>query len=119
MAYDPNYPYGNYNPYGNYQPTRQQPQLNTYAFVNGLEGAKNYPVPTNQSMLLMDSTQSVCYLKSVNALGQMVLKCFKLAEVSEADLTLPAQPTIEYATRADLESLTKRIEKLEPKKEGE
>lgn len=112
MAYDPNFPFG-YTPY--YQ--QQKAQTNTYAFVNGLEGAKTFVLPPNQSMLLMDSEQSVCYLKQTNALGQTSLKCFKLVETNEADLKVPAQAPVEYATKADIEALIKRVEKLEPKGE--
>lgn len=113
MPYDQ---YGNFiPPYNNYQQPKQ-PQ-NIYAFVSGLDGAKQYNIPANQSILLMDNAQPVCYLKQANALGQTSLKCFKLVEVSEADLTTPAQPSIEYATKSDLDALIKRIEKLEPKGE--
>ena len=116
MAYDPNYPFGSYGAYGNYQPR----QLNTYAFVNGIEGAKSYIVPVNQTMLLMDSEQPVCYMKQANGLGQSTLRYFKLQEVSEADIRNSVPPTtapIEYATKADIEGIVKRLEKLEPKGE--
>ena len=121
MPYDPYNPY-NYNPYPN--PARpQQPQVSTYAFVNGLDGAKNYPVLSNQSMLLMDSTQSVCYLKSVNALGQMSLKCFRLSDISESDLLTKKEEKVaqngDFATKEDIKAILERLEKLEPKKEGE
>ena len=112
MAYDPNFPFG-YTPYNQ----QRQAQTNTYAFVNGLDGAKNFYLPMNQSMLLMDSEQSACYLKQTNALGQSTLKCFKLVEVSEADLKAPTQPKVDYATKQDLEAIIKRLEKLEPKGE--
>ena len=74
MPYDQ---FGNFiPPYNNFnQPRQTQPQ-NTYAFVSGLEGAKQYNIPSNQSMLLMDNAQPVCYLKQANALGQTTLKCF-------------------------------------------
>ena len=110
MSYDP---YNPYNPYP-YNPPRP-PQQNTYAFVSGLEGAKQYPIPVNQSMLLMDNAQPVCYLKQANAMGQATLKCFKLVEVSESDLTTPAQPKVEYATKSDIEALNSRIDALIPK----
>ena len=116
MPYDQ---FGNFiPPYNNFsQPRQTQPQQNTYAFVSGLEGAKQYSIPANQSILLMDNAQPVCYLKQTNALGQTTLKCFKLVEVKETDLVTPAQPKVEYATKADLEVLNKRLEKLEPKGE--
>lgn len=78
--------FNNYNPYGNYgyqqpsynqyqQPTYQaqpQQQMNLYAFVDGIEGAKAYQVKANTTMLLMDSQQPICYKKSVNHLGQTI-----------------------------------------------
>ena len=114
MPYDQ---FGNFNPYNYGQPRQPQPQQNVYAFVSGLEGAKQYNIPANQSILLMDNAQPMCYLKQANALGQTSLKCFKLVEVKEADLVTPAQPTVEFATKSDLDAIIKRIEKLEPKGE--
>lgn len=109
-----------YDQFGNFIPPYnqpRQPQQNVYAFVSGLEGAKQYNIPANQSILLMDNAQPVCYLKQANALGQTSLKCFKLVEVNETDLSVPTKPAVEYATKSDLEALIKRIEKLEPKGE--
>lgn len=99
MPYDPNYGYvpQNYN----YQPQRQ----NTYAFVNGLEGAKNYQLFANQSIFLMDSEQQVCYLKSSNALGQSTLRCFKLVEIKEEEL-------IKKPVNQEVEDLRKEVELL-------
>lgn len=112
MPYDQ---FGNFiPPYNNFNQPRQQPQ-NTYAFVNGLDGAKQYNIPANQSILLMDNAQPVCYLKQANALGQTSLKCFKLVEVNENDLVTPTQPKTEYATKEDIKALNERIERLEPK----
>lgn len=116
MAYDPNFPFG-YTPYYQQQQLRQQAQSNTYAFVSGIDGAKNFPIPTNQSMLLMDSEQSVCYLKQVNALGQMTLKCFKLVEISESDIrNQNSVSSVEYATKNEFQDIVKRLEKLEGEK---
>lgn len=113
MAYDPNFPFG-YTPYYQQQQLRQQAQQNTYAFVSGLDGAKSFPLPTNQSMLLMDSEQSVCYLKQVNALGQMTLKCFKLVEINENDIkNQNVAQNVDYATKSDFQEVLKRLEKLE------
>ena len=127
MPYDQ---FGNFMPYGypsspqlNYPQRQNQPQpqtqQNIYAFVNGVEGAKSYQVPANQTVLLMDSEQPVCYMKTANALGQGTLRYFKLTEVSENDvrgLSNPTQPNIDYVTKTDLEAVIKRIEKLETPK---
>jgi hypothetical protein len=88
--------------------------------VNGLEGAKSYMVPANQTVLLMDSEQPVCYMKTANALGQGTLRYFKLTEVSEADVRTPitaVPPQGGYVTKEEFEALVKRIERLEPKGE--
>ena len=103
MSYDPNFPFG-YTPY--YQ--QKQAQTNTYAFVNGLEGAKNFPVMVNQSILLMDSEQQACYLKTSNALGQAKLRCFKLVEVKEEEL-------VKKTENKEVEELRKEVEELKKK----
>lgn len=123
MGYDPNYPYSGFYPYGNYPPRQA---TNTYAFVNGLEGAKSFIVQPNQTVLLMDSDQPVCYMKNANGIGQSSLRYFKLVEVSENDIRNLSNPTpanpnlnppVEYATKDDIKSIIARLEKLEPKKE--
>lgn len=79
MYYNGYYPYSsNYQTQQYQQPTYQaqqqvfQPQVNLYAFVDGIEGAKAYQVKANSTMLLMDSQQPICYKKSVNHLGQTI-----------------------------------------------
>lgn len=122
MPYNPNPyypPYGapNYN-YGQSFQQSQQPQTNTYAFVNGIEGAKSYPMGPNQTVMLMDSENPIAYMKTSNAMGQATLKYFKLVETSEQELRgKSAQPNVDYATKADLEALAKKVESLMPKGE--
>ena len=115
--------FGNYIPYNPYpqpQPAYQKPvQQNVYAFVNGLEGAKSYMVPANQTVLLMDSEQPVCYMKSANALGQGSLRYFKLTEVSEADIrqsaTKPVEQPISLDKNDEFVQLKQRVAELEKK----
>lgn len=131
-----NYPYGNiYQPYGvnqNYQNNygsqmqqpqmfqqqNQQPQMNQYAFVNGLEGAKSFQVPPNQTILLMDSDSPLCYMKSSNSVGQSTLRYFKLTEVSESELkgnNSQPQQSQDYVLKADFDILSKRLDELSKK----
>ena len=132
-----NNPYGNYNPYGyspfgnNYQPNnypqnnpqgypQSNQQLNQYAFVNGIEGAKSYQLQPNQSIMLMDSDNLVCYMKQTNSIGQATLRYFKLTEVSENDLKAPAQPQLDannYVLKSDFNELSKRLDNLYKKLE--
>lgn len=112
-----------YNPYQQYpypQPQYggfQQPQ-NTYAFVNGIEGAKSYPMQPNQTVMLMDSDNPLCYMKQSNAMGQSTIKCFRLVEVSEADLKSSDKPKADYVSKTDFDALCAKVEGL-LKKKGE
>lgn len=125
------YPYTNYpfNPYGmnygnqnNMQPQAQAAYNNTYAFVNGVEGAKSYLVQPNQTVMLMDAENPVCYMKSSNSLGQSVLRYFKLQEVDEAavrNLHSVSQPSTtqnteatKYALQSDLDALSIKMDNL-------
>ena len=100
------YGYGAYQGYGGYPGTSysQQPQqqVNMYAFVDGLEGAKAYQVKANSTMLLMDSQQPICYKKTVNHVGQTVeFLAFDLVPRVEKQ---PQQaPTQEYVTKEEFE----------------
>ena len=147
MPYNPYSPYPQ-NPYGQpmygfSQPNYQQPQVpqapqypqneNVYAFVNGVEGAKSYQVRPNQSVMLMDSEQPLCYMKSANAMGQATVRYFRLTEISEGDAKgagAPAAPAPDYVTKADFNALSRKVDELSrqyrkaapkeaPKSEGE
>ena len=117
-----NYPYGSpyQSPY--YHPNvtqnnqvNQQPQMNQYAFVNGIEGAKSFQLNSNQTILLMYSDSPVCYMKTSNGVGQSTLRYFKLTEVTEADLkaqSIPNDKSIEYVTKNEFKELSNRFEEL-------
>lgn len=111
-----------YNPYNPYQPYPQQPsygsyphQQNTYAFVNGIEGAKAYQVMPNQTVMLMDSDNPIAYMKQANAMGQTTIRYFKLVEISEEDLRGKPKEQAVYVTKADFDALAKKVESLMPK----
>lgn len=109
----PNYnPYGynNYNGY-NFNQYPQQPQSNQYAFVNGIEGAKSYQMQPNQTVLLMDSDASVCYMKQSNSIGQSTLRYFKLVETSEQELR-GVTPQTEYVLKSDFDTLNSKVNEL-------
>ena len=125
MAYNQNYGM----PYGapQYQQTYQPQQTNYYGIVNGVDGAKNYPVAFNQSMLLVDANKPVFYKKTSNGIGQTAIECFKLVPITEEEArgNVEEQPQVEFALKADLVALQKKIDALikqikkEPKIEGE
>lgn len=107
-------------PYYGFNPTNpsysQKPQINQYAFVNGIEGAKSYMMMPGNSMLLMDSDSSICYMKTCDTNGISSLRYFKLEEIDEAtvrELTQPAkQNQVDYATKDDFNNLNKKLDEL-------
>lgn len=131
MAYNPYSPYPA-NPYGQpmygfpqpnqYLPPnppqpqpQQQQQENLYAFVNGVEGAKSYQLRPNQSVMLMDSEQPLCYMKTANAMGQATLRYFRLTEIPEADargVSTPQKDSSAYVTKTEFEALAKKVDEL-------
>ena len=74
-----NYTYPNYTQYGN--------NNTNLIFVNGLEGARGYRIRPQQTMLLVDSTQSRIYLKSTDNLGIETMKTYSIAEVENKEET--------------------------------
>ena len=100
-------------PYG-YNQQNQQPQMNHYAFVNGLSGAKAYQVMPNQTMLLMDSDKPIVFMKTSDNLGKATLRYFNLQEVDETEILKQYQPKppIEYVSKQDFEVLNKRLDDL-------
>ena len=119
MPYNPN-PY--YQPYGapnyNYGQSFQQPQQqsNTYAFVNGIEGAKAYPMYPNQTVMLMDNDNPIAYMKQSNGMGQATIKYFRLVETTEAELKGSPKPSVEYVTKEEFLAFK---ESMKSKKEAE
>lgn len=111
------YPYGTPQ-YGGYQPAQNQ---QTYAFVNGIEGAKSYPMAPNQTVMLMDSDNPIAYMKQSNAMGQATIKYFKLIETNEAELKgqMSAKSDKEYVSRTDFDALSAKVEELLKKSKGE
>ena len=91
---------------------------NYYAFVNGLEGAKNYPIVANQSLMLMDAENPVCYMKTADLSGKPSLKCFKLVEIDEKELLKKTNPDNEEI-KTRLDSMSGRIDELYELLKGE
>ena len=120
MPFNPYPPYPPYPQPNYFQPQQsqpQQPQTNTYAFVNGVEGAKSYPVSPNQSVMLMDSDQPIAYMKTANGMGQATIKYFKLVETDEASARGKA-PNAEYVLKSDFDAFVKRFDAMMEKKDA-
>ena len=86
----------------------QNTQLNVFAYVNGLEGAKAFFVPPNGRVLLMDSDNPVFYMKTANAMGQTTIRPYRFEEIQDK----PA-PKVDYVKQSDLTVFDVRIKRLE------
>ena len=84
--------------------------------VNGLQGAKEHQVPANSTHWLMDSNDSVFYVKSADEFG--VSKQFKAYRFEEVDIapaveTPQAQiDTSKFIGRDEFEELKAKIDQL-------
>lgn len=130
MAY-PNYYYPtNYQPYA---PMMQQPQPmqqqapvqqvqpiqqvqddSGIKWVQGEAGAKAYPVAPNKSVLLMDSENSVMYIKSTDASGMpLPLRIFDYTERTAQNAhNAVAEPKTDTVTREEFERLKDDVLRL-------
>ena len=70
----PNIPNLNFN-------FQQQQPRNTITFVRGYEGACNYFIPPNSTVLLMDEAQAQFYIKSIDINGNTSIKIYRFEEV--------------------------------------
>ena len=104
--------YNEFNKPYDYNNYPQRPQLNHYAFVNGIEGAKSFQIAPNQTMLLMDSESPIIYMKTANGLGQSNLKYFKMTEISENEVRNFNNDNNPYALKTDLKVLENKFDEI-------
>lgn len=122
--------YGNYFPqnyfpqyYGNQQMPPQASQMASNAqqavgggiiWVQGENAAKAYPVASGQSVLLMDSEDSVMYIKSTDQSGMpQPLRIFDYKERTTAQNSPVSAPKVsnEYVSRKEFEAFREDVRK--------
>lgn len=69
-------------------------------YVNGIEDAKNRPLPQNSDYIFLDNDKAIIYQKIVDANGKFEMKVFDIVPHKDE----VAKPT-EYVTRADFNAL--------------
>lgn len=106
MIYPQYYP--QYYPQQNTAVPSQQPA--GIIWVQGETGAKSYLVAPNTTVALWDSEAQTIYLKSADASGLPTMRILDYT-IRETPQAAPHGMT-EYATKADLEELRKKIEEL-------
>lgn len=124
----PNY-YGNY--YSNYPQQQQypqpiqppmpqaQPQNQILAWVKDEKEAIDYPLPSGQSIFLMNQTDDYLYAKSVDQLGKVTFLKKRLVDESEQKENANMNAK-DYVLREEIEDLiTDKIQKEVEKKMSE
>lgn len=97
------------NPYWNSQ------RQNSYGFgqkvevvsVNGENDAYNYPIPPNSSILMLDSTKPIVWLKTTDALSYPTLNGYEIKPIQ----TAPIVPTDEKHNYTKLEERIANLER--------
>lgn len=89
---------------------QQTPQFdNRFVYIQGKEAAKAYPVAPEKTVLFLDDQNPYIYRKTTDKLGRTTeFKVFRLEEEVEP---IPEEHSI-YATKDDLNNLSKSIEEL-------
>lgn len=95
-------------------------------WVQGENAAKAYPVASGQSVLLMDSEDSIMYIKSTDQSGMpQPLRIFEYKEKTQGNNSPMAasKPSEEYVSRKEFEAfrsdVMKEIQGIRTEEEGE
>lgn len=97
------------NPYSSVQMSSSN---NGIIWVQGLAGAKAYPVAAGGSVLLMDSENECFYIKSTDASGMpMPLRTFKYEELSGMDISETTKD-VDMSKYVTFDELEKRLNKI-------
>lgn len=89
-----------YQPYPNPYQAYQQPQKQEVTRVNGKNGADMYQLPPNSSILMLDESAPIVWLKVTDGAGYATLSPYSIT---------PYQPE----APVDVHSLEERISRLE------
>lgn len=77
------------------------PQKNGIIWVQGIEGAKAYPLMPSSNAILMDQESDRFYIKTCDQVGMCNLRSFKYKEEIQA--------SNDYVTREELEEILRGI----------
>ena len=122
---NPNYYYQGYQPMMGQQmvpnnpvmvqpPVQNQQNNNSIIWCQGEAGAKAYPVAPNNSVLLMDSENSVMYIKSADGSGMpLPLRIFDYTErTAQTSHNAVSMPQTDVVTREEFERLREDVTRL-------
>lgn len=94
------------------QQQQNQVQNRGITWVQGEAGAKGFQLPPNSNAILLDSEDSVFYIKTTDNVGMATLRKFKFEEVtSNVSRSTVNQGSEAFVTRQEFESLKQDISK--------
>lgn len=126
MPYNPYFPnyYSNGTSYagqGQHMPLQQPTMSQNVAqmsnsgitWVQGESAAKSFPVGAGQSVLLMDSEDSVMYIKSTDQSGMpLPLRIFDYTERTQIDTTTSKNAANDYVSRSEFDAFKENVSKM-------
>lgn len=117
MAYNNGFPINYHQAY--FPQVQAQPQqVNSgIIWVQGEASAKSYPVAPNSSVPLWDSEANVIYIKSADMSGMPSLKVLDYTIRDNQAKSVEPIPSMEFATKKELDSLKGEINSLRSKLE--
>ena len=103
----PNQVQGQQNQFNTMQSQTPQMQDNRFVYIQGKEAANAYTVSPSTTVLFLDDQNPYAYRKTTDAMGKTIeFKVFRLEEEMEPE------PTSNFATKDDLNTLAGSIEEL-------
>lgn len=90
-----------YDPYNPYYPNYGHTYAPSQSLirVNGLEGAKAYPVSPNSTVALFDANEDIMYIKNADSSGFPSIRIFTFVE----QVAMPIVNDSDYITRKEFE----------------
>lgn len=94
------------------QPVSGQTMAQGIRWVQGEAGAKAYPVAPGESAFLMDSENSMAYLKTADQSGMPSMRYYSITEINPETTVKAAAPDVDYATLDDLNKLRDELKSV-------
>lgn len=116
MAYNNGFPMNYQQMYQPYIPQPQQ-QNTSIIWVQGEQAARSYLISPNSTIALWDSDSQKIYLKSADASGMPSIKTLEYT-IIDGQPQPKANPTVEYATKEEMDKLREKIDHLYNELEG-
>lgn len=86
-------------------PQYQQTQSTGINWVQGIEGAKAYPVAPNANVMLMDSSANTFYIKSADATGRPTISLYDYEERKVGNSSTADENTANFVTKDELKEI--------------